>query len=376
MDITVNFENQYKIVDNTDIGTVKILMLKGEKGDSGVSDYNAVSNKPRINDYELIGNKTAGQLGLAAVGDIPTKTSDLTNDSGFITSSAIPTNVSAFTNDAGYITSAAVPTKTSDLTNDSGFITDSAIPTNVSAFTNDAGYITSASLPTKTSDLTNDSGFITANDIPPIPTNTSDLTNDSGFITSTALDVKLDKDFSGLTAIPQTPTSGDILPIQSGSTTYKIDYSSLKDAIISNAIPTGGTSGQFLAKNSSTDFDTIWITPTYRSASYSTSERLTGGYWVDGRPIYQKTVLISVTQLTGSSASVCDGSGTVINFSGYLNLLVGSYSRPINWYLSNTRYITTWTSNSPTIAVSINVGSSSEYGTAGVTVEYVKDSDL
>ena len=36
---------------------------------------------------------------------IPTKTSDLTNDSGFITQAAIPTNVSAFTNDAGYLDS-------------------------------------------------------------------------------------------------------------------------------------------------------------------------------------------------------------------------------------------------------------------------------
>lgn len=44
----------------------------------------------------------------------------------------------------------AVPTKTSDLQNDSGFITSSDIPT----------------IPTKTSQLTNDSGFITAADIP------------------------------------------------------------------------------------------------------------------------------------------------------------------------------------------------------------------
>lgn len=44
----------------------------------------------------------------------------------------------------------AVPTKTSDLTNDSGFLTASDIPT----------------IPTKTSELTNDSGFITAADIP------------------------------------------------------------------------------------------------------------------------------------------------------------------------------------------------------------------
>lgn len=48
--------------------------------------------------------------------DIPTKTSDLTNDSGFITSSQAPVQPSD------------VPTKTSDLTNDSGFITSSQAP--------------------------------------------------------------------------------------------------------------------------------------------------------------------------------------------------------------------------------------------------------
>ena len=54
-----------------------------------------------------------------------------------------------------------IPTKTSDLTNDSGYITTSSLPTKTSDLTNDSGYITSSSLPTKTSDLTNDSGFIT-----------------------------------------------------------------------------------------------------------------------------------------------------------------------------------------------------------------------
>lgn len=78
----------------------------------------------------------------------------------------------------------AVPTKTSELTNDSGFITAAAIPTNVSTFTNDAGYAKTADLPTKTSDLTNDSGFITN---AAVPTKTSDLTNDSGFTTAAAV---------------------------------------------------------------------------------------------------------------------------------------------------------------------------------------------
>ena len=108
--------------------------------------------------------------GFATTSQLPTKTSDLTNDSRFITAKdlpKVPDVVSAFKNDAGYITSAALPTKTSDLTNDSGFIKASDIP----------------KIPSKTSDLTNDSGYITAQNIPSIPSKTSDLTNDLGFIT-------------------------------------------------------------------------------------------------------------------------------------------------------------------------------------------------
>ena len=66
--------------------------------------------------------------------DIPTKTSELENDSGFITAEdipAIPTKTSQLTNDSGFITSEDVPTKTSQLTNDSGFVTiDDSITVN------------------------------------------------------------------------------------------------------------------------------------------------------------------------------------------------------------------------------------------------------
>ena len=48
-------------------------------GGGGTGDYADLINKPRINNVILSGNKTTAQLGL------PTKTSDITNDSGFIT---------------------------------------------------------------------------------------------------------------------------------------------------------------------------------------------------------------------------------------------------------------------------------------------------
>ena len=179
---------------------------------------------------------------------IPTKTSELQNDSGFVTSSAIPTvgngtitikrnssTVGSFTtNQSGHTSiDISVPTKTSDIRNDSGFITSADLPSvgngtitlqkNGSAVdsftTNQSGNKTiNLTVPTKTSEITNDSGFITSSDLPsvgngtitiqkngtnvdsftanqssnkniniPVPTKTSDITNDSGFITSADL---------------------------------------------------------------------------------------------------------------------------------------------------------------------------------------------
>ena len=47
--------------------------------------------------------------------------------------------------------------------------TNTKIPSKVSELTNDSGYITSSALPTKVSDLTNDSGFITTETDPTVP---------------------------------------------------------------------------------------------------------------------------------------------------------------------------------------------------------------
>ena len=64
---------------------------------------------------------------IEVIGMIPTKTSELQNDSGFIISADIPTKTSQLQNDSGFITSANIPTKTSQLQNDSGFITSSDV---------------------------------------------------------------------------------------------------------------------------------------------------------------------------------------------------------------------------------------------------------
>lgn len=49
-------------------------------GGQGTSNYNALTNKPKINGVEVQGNKTSNDYGII----IPTKTSDLQNDSNFV----------------------------------------------------------------------------------------------------------------------------------------------------------------------------------------------------------------------------------------------------------------------------------------------------
>lgn len=61
-------------------------------GESGTTDYSVLTNKPQINSVELSGNKTLSELGIQPAGDyaltsaIPTKVSQLQNDSNFLTS--------------------------------------------------------------------------------------------------------------------------------------------------------------------------------------------------------------------------------------------------------------------------------------------------
>lgn len=96
-----------------------------------------------------------------------------------------------------------IPTKTSELTNDSGYLTDSDFAT-VATTGSYTDLIDKPTIPTKTSELTNDSGYLTDADFatvattgsytdltdkPTIPTKTSELTNDSGFITNTVNDL-------------------------------------------------------------------------------------------------------------------------------------------------------------------------------------------
>lgn len=99
-------------LSDSDFDTGWIDQTGGGGGGGGTDDYNALRNRPSINNVMLAGNKTLAQLGItaAAIGayvkpatgipasdlaagvipTVPTKTSELTNDSGFLTLATLP----------------------------------------------------------------------------------------------------------------------------------------------------------------------------------------------------------------------------------------------------------------------------------------------
>lgn len=92
---------------------------------------------------------------------IPSKTSDLTNDSGFLTSA-----VTSFNGQSGAVTYSAPVTSVNGQT---GVVTLSipTVPTNVSAFTNDAGYLTQHQSLTayQTKAITDTGGYFTTDTV-------------------------------------------------------------------------------------------------------------------------------------------------------------------------------------------------------------------
>ena len=247
---------------------------------------------------------------------VPTKTSDLSNDSGYITNEALdgyatkaelPTKVSQLENDSkfinesaldGYAKTADIPTKTSQLNNDSGFITEANIP--VKSVNGKTGDVTldaksvgalpdTTVVPSKTSELDNDSGFITDTVLTgyakttDIPTKTSQLTNDANYITAAQAPVQSVNNKTGavtlsasdVSAIPSTltGTAGQVL-------TKTADGQEWKDVDIPTALPnpnaltfTGAATGTYdgsapLEVEIPTVDDVLAALPTWNGGSY------------------------------------------------------------------------------------------------------------
>ena len=156
---------------------------------------------------------------------IPSKTSDLTNDSNYATTAQIPTKNSQLQNDSNYANTSQIPTKNSQLQNDSAYTTMSAVEkkgyTTMSAVEK-KNYTTMAAVLEKKYQNSDQVVTITKNTVtaafiktlgllvgdqiqmgpnakitwanvtnqPTIPTDTNDLTNGAGYTTMSAVEDK------------------------------------------------------------------------------------------------------------------------------------------------------------------------------------------
>ena len=197
-----NYVNQAYVEQRiTDVAT---------SGEIDLSDYvttaqlNTKADKVHTHSYEdltekptLFSGKYADLIGKPT---IPTKTSDITNDSNFVTTSQLNTKADTI-HTHNYEDLTDKPTlfsgKYADLTG------KPTIPTKVSELTNDSSFATTVQLSTKANtvhthdyaDLENKpilfSGkYIDLLDKPTIPSKTSELTNDSNFVDTIALATK------------------------------------------------------------------------------------------------------------------------------------------------------------------------------------------
>ena len=140
-----------------------VTSINGESGDITIPTV--------INDAKLtiqkngtdVGNFTANSAVDKTVNiTVPTKLSELEDDSSFATTDELPTKTSQLTNDSGYITSADIPNiPVTTVNGKTGAVQLTA--TDVGALPD------TTTIPTKTSQLSNDSGYITSTDIPNIP---------------------------------------------------------------------------------------------------------------------------------------------------------------------------------------------------------------
>lgn len=127
--------------------------------------------------------------------ELPTKVSELANDTGFITSSSIPTLISAFTNDVGYLTQhqdiSNLATKSEVQAKQDTLVSGTNIKTINNQSVLGGGNITiqgggsvSVQSDWNQTDSTADDYIKNKPTIPTVPTNVSAFTNDAGYITS------------------------------------------------------------------------------------------------------------------------------------------------------------------------------------------------
>lgn len=158
-------------VDSTGMYTIQKFNVNGTEvahfttsGSTSTWD----TNDPLVNQYEI--STTDGtnftlvsggtQIGTFTMTSLKNGVVDVTYDGSTYTVGAVFKQTTFALKDYVDAQASSIPSATSDLVNDSGFITASAIPSNVGAFNNDVGYITASAIPSSYSSISDANGNV------------------------------------------------------------------------------------------------------------------------------------------------------------------------------------------------------------------------
>ena len=267
---------------------------------------------------------------VAKKSDIPTKTSDLTNDSGFITSSAL----------TSYVTT----TQLEDALDDYALTTD--IPTDVSQLNNDAGYTTQT--------WVQNQGYITG-------ITSSDVTSALGYTPGTS---NFSGSYNDLTDKPTIPTVNDptITFVQGSTIKGTIHLNQSENSSIVFDAGGGGTVAWDDITNKPT-FSTVATTGSYNDLSdkptiptnyvtLDTAQTITGAKTFQGGLVTENTTFgIKMNVLPSRFVYDYDNQGTIEKtiFDLPTNKTAGTEQAPTQYIIATTDDIPTTATSTSTV---------------------------
>ena len=347
-----NWNNkQARLVSGSNIKTINNQSILGNGNITIDTSYTAGTGI-NIDAYNVISNTITSYNDLSDLPTIPTDTSELFNDSGYLTSGDLASV--AFSGSYNDLSDTpTIPTDLSDLTNDVGYITDTyhddtkqnllVSGTNIKTINNNSilgsGNLNIGGGGGSSTDVQINGTSIVQNDVADIqtygtynestnkiatmndlPTNTSDLVNDSGFIDNTVNDLTNYTTTNSLNTMIKYST-GDIVEL--GGTDGIVNY-------VTNGYISSGTKNLYLTITLSKNLDNI---TTISVNNFDVEARGANGYLnnQNGHIEYTTQTGYTVTAAKSSNNSVTIivsksstwsnvSNNTLISVSGYIKL--------------------------------------------------------
>ena len=308
------------VAETSDIPT-KVSQLNNDKGyqdatqvttitKDTISTTNVTAQNLKVNAANISGTLTIGQLPgtVAEMSDIPTKVSQLNNDSGYQDSTQV-TQITNNTISTTNVTAQNLKVKAANIT---GTLTIGQLPSTV-AETSD--------IPTKVSELTNDSGFQNSSQVTTITENTVKTTD----VTAQNLKVNAANVSGTLTVGGQNNTNGQIIIKNASGTTI-------------GTLNNSGASmqGSFTAQSGSRKM----VMEAASIAAYSGGAYTGGIEWGDrGFGLYTSSELTVSAKRTTAAGEIIGGAWIDLSNSGYIHMTGRIFTRPtwddVNEYLTN-----------------------------------------